>query len=352
MVTDEGDGISPMGSALNTTAAVSDSLDELFENYFEWKLKTYPEWATSEHIRGYNNLVEDFSMEAIRNKVEKCKEFYDRSKKLNPKSSDYKIYQKILEDEILPCINNFRLKSYLFPPVNIMENIAVLYPKLIKDTDLDSLRDYQDLLQRLSNLPRLLDQILELLRTGLQEGVVFAKESLQGVDEKFEKLQGPVNESIFFSRFRDMSGSLGRHVVDRIQTSAFNLTENEILPKFRVLQEFLRYEYSPKLRQTPGISSIPNGEEFYKANLQFHLGSDISPAEIKQFGEDEISRLIEGCKTIISDLGHNMTFKEFANFIREDKSQHFSSGDEALETYREKFRLSMSKLLISSPVTC
>ena len=276
---DEGDGLSPMGTALNTTT-LTDSLDEVFEDYFVWKLKTYPEWATSEHIRGYNNLVEDFSMEAIRNKVEKCREFYDRSRKLIPKDSDYKIYQKILEDEILPCINNFHLKSYLFPPVNIMENIAVLYPELITKTDLDSLRDYQDMLERLNKLPRQLDQILELLKMGLKEGVIFAKESLQGVDEKFEKLQVPVNESIFYSRFRDMSGSLGRHVVDRIQTSAYNLTENGILPKFRVLQEFLRYEYSPKLRQTPGISTIPNGEEFYRANLQFHLGSDISPQEV------------------------------------------------------------------------
>ena len=40
-----------------------------------------------------------------------------------------------------------------------------------------------------------------------------------------------------------MPGSLGRHVVDRTQTQAFNLTQNEILPAFKRLQEFLKYEY-------------------------------------------------------------------------------------------------------------
>ena len=40
-----------------------------------------------------------------------------------------------------------------------------------------------------------------------------------------------------------MPGSLGRHVVDRSQTQAFNITQNQILPAFRRLQEFLKYEY-------------------------------------------------------------------------------------------------------------
>ena len=37
VVTDEGDGVSPMGSALNTTT-VSDSLDEVFE---DWPLQYF-----------------------------------------------------------------------------------------------------------------------------------------------------------------------------------------------------------------------------------------------------------------------------------------------------------------------
>ena len=44
---------SPMGEAKAVTScggreAVNETLSELFEDYFQWKLHTYPEWATME----------------------------------------------------------------------------------------------------------------------------------------------------------------------------------------------------------------------------------------------------------------------------------------------------------------
>ena len=83
----------PLGSALQG----NETLDQLFSQYFQWKLETYPEWATLEGQQGYNHLVEDFSMEAIKNKVEKCQEFHARSRKLSASSEDEKLYKHVLE---------------------------------------------------------------------------------------------------------------------------------------------------------------------------------------------------------------------------------------------------------------
>ena len=87
----------PLGSALQRNATLE--LEEIFREYFQWKLQTYPEWATLEGQPGYNHLVEDFSLEAIKKKVEKCQEFYDRSRKLSASSEDYKLYKQVLEVE-------------------------------------------------------------------------------------------------------------------------------------------------------------------------------------------------------------------------------------------------------------
>ena len=187
----------------------------------------------------------------------------------------------MLQAEVLPCVEGFQYKGYLFPPVNKMENIAQDYPQLVARARLDSVRDYEDLLARLTKLPAMIRQITALLRLGIKEGVTFAKESLAGVDERFEALQVAAQDSIFYSRFRDMSGSLGRRVVGRLQAAAFNLTEAELLPAFRELQLFLRHEYSPQLRASPGISAVPRGAEVYRAALRLHLGSDISPQEVR-----------------------------------------------------------------------
>jgi len=333
----------PLGSAMQT----NDTLDDIFGEYFQWKLQTYPEWATLEGIGGYNNLVEDFSMEAIKAKVKKCQEFYERSRKLRASSEDYKLYKEVLEAELLPCSDGLKYKGFLFPPINFLEGIQTTYPRLVSEkkyTKLGSLQDYQDLLERLSKIPTMISQIIELLKIGMREGVTYARESLTGVDEQLEKLQVNAEDSPFYLRLRDMPGSLGRHVVDRTQSQAFNITRDQILPAFKRLQEFLKYEYSQKLRSPPGVSSIPDGGEFYSATLRWHLGTSLTPEEIQNLGFEEVQQIKEQVMANINEMGLNMTFREFADQLRNDETQQFKTADEALNTYKAIITEANSKL--------
>ena len=222
-----------------------DTLDKLFQDYFQWKASTYPFWATSENIDGYDDLVNDYSPDRFRTRAVQCREFLTRSKNLQADSHDNELYQKIFESEVAACADGDKINNW-FAPVNVMENVAVDIPRLIEKTPLDSIRDYENLLSRLQKVPDMIRQIKDVLRMGIKEGATYAKESMKGVDAAFEKLQVGAEQSVFYAKFRDMSGSLGRRVVDRLQTTAYNLTENEILPAFLDLQEFLRYAKSNK----------------------------------------------------------------------------------------------------------
>jgi len=324
----------PLGSALNKT----DTLEQLFDDYFQWKLRTYPEWASIEGFKGFNHLVEDYSFEAVKDKEANCKHFLERNSNLLAKSSNEEIYQNIFQAEVEPCISGMKHKGYLLPPVNFLEGIQTVYPRLVSDpkkTQLQSKKDYDDLLARITGLPGMIDQIIELLREGMAQGVTYSKESLGGVDLQFEKLQVQVNASEFYVRFRDMPGSLGRHVVDGLKTSAYKVVEEKVLPAFKRLQEFLRFEYSTAYRAEPGISSIPGGLEFYNSVLRWHISTDQTPQEVHDIGLVEVSHIQEGVKDLIQQLGQNISFREFASLIRADVSQEFDSEFEALATYQK-----------------
>ena len=129
-------------------------------------------------------------------------------------------------------------------------------------------------------MPHTSCQVEALLREGVVQGVTYARESLRGVDEQFEKLQVPVNESDFYVRFRDMPGSLGRHVVSRMKDESFALVEDQLLPALRKLQDYLKYEYSRAVRGEPGVLSNQGGKEFYTAVLRWHTSTDLSPQEV------------------------------------------------------------------------
>merc|ERR1712088_482318 len=338
---------SPMGEAKVAAScggreALNETLSEVMEDYFQWKLQTYPEWATLEGFPGFNHLVEDFSMDGILAKGEKCQEFLDRSCLVGEqptKGSTAVMHKNIFETELRTCVNGMRHKGFLLPPINFLEGLQVEYPRLISDrkrTPLGSLKDYEDLLARLKLLPRMVKQVEALLREGANKGVTYARESLKGVDAQFEKLQVGANESDFYVRFRDMPGSLGRHVVGRMQSESYATVAEELLPALRELQEYIKYEYSSRVRSHPGVFSMQDGRDFYDAVLQWHTSTKMTPQEVHDMGVEEVATIRSGVDQLLVQLGAgNKTFQQFATEARSDPSQRFSSREEALGTYRQ-----------------
>ena len=47
----------------------------------------------------------------------------------------------------------------------------------------------------------------------------------------------------------------------------------------------------PSTRKNVGVSSLPNGTEFYEACLRWHLTLDLTPEEVHQLGLKEVSRI-------------------------------------------------------------
>ena len=110
------------------------------------------------------------------------------------------MYTILSQAEVEPCISGMKHKGYLLPPVNFLEGVQVAYPLLVSDpkkTQLESKKDYDDLLARITGLPGMIDQIIELLKEGMAQGVTYSKESLGGVDLQFEKLQVQVRYGSF-----------------------------------------------------------------------------------------------------------------------------------------------------------
>ena len=230
-------------------------------------------------------------------------------------------------------------KGYLLPPINFLEGFQVVYPRLISDkkrTPLGSLKDYEDLLTRLKQLPQMVRQLEALLREGVKQGVTYARESLGGVDAQFEKLQVGANNSDFYVRFRDMPGSLGRHVVGRMQSESYATVAEKLLPAFRQLQDYIKYEYTSQVRGSPGVSSMQGGRAFYDAVLQWHTSTQMTPQEVHDMGLEEVAAIKEGVDQLFVELGvKDKTFQQFASEARTDPKQRFSTREEALSTYRQ-----------------
>jgi len=329
------EGQSPLGSA----RAAGNEAQTLWREYYEWKQATYPEWSTTNGVNKYDDMVEDFSLEGIKNKEEMCKQFLERGELLEGSLSGQNvIYMDVFLSEVRTCVEGFKFEGYLFPPINNLEGVQIEFPRLVREkklTKLNGPKDYENLLKRISKIPVMLDQITILLKMGMDLGITYAKESLSNMD--FERLQVQVNASDFYVRFRDMPGILGRDFTSTMKTKARDIVENKVLPSFKKLGDFIKNDYSLKLRSTPGVSSISNGQAFYSEVLKWHISTNQTVQEVHDIGIQEVDKILKGVDQVIQKLGKNVTFRQFSNEIRSDPSQEFSSKQDALRFYSNLF---------------
>ena len=50
-------------------------------------------------------------------------------------------------------------------------------------------------------------------------------------------------------------------------------------------------EYMKKTRAGIGVSSLPDGDNYYRAALKWHLSLDMDPEEVHQKGLSEVARI-------------------------------------------------------------
>ncbi|GIY43758.1 uncharacterized protein CEXT_485991 [Caerostris extrusa] len=80
-------------------------------------------------------------------------------------------------------------------------------------------------------------------------------------------------------------------------------------------------KYRSHARADIGVSSLPNGEDFYQHQLSYHLtDTNVTAQQIHDMGLQEVERITKEMDEVIKSLGLNMTHKEFIDAIRNNDS--------------------------------
>ncbi len=78
-------------------------------------------------------------------------------------------------------------------------------------------------------------------------------------------------------------------------------------------KDYVFGEYVNHARQSIAISSLPDGDAFYQACLDFHTYPGLTAEEIHNIGLEEVKQLKEGVLALAESMGEDkyITFKEF-----------------------------------------
>ncbi|KAL1417313.1 hypothetical protein MTO96_006191 [Rhipicephalus appendiculatus] len=309
---------------------------ELFEEFWQWRLKDSPEFATMVGFHGYDHLLESYSVKSFQDRKEKVQYFLKKAKELLPKLEDQwsQASLNILIDGLDGYLRGLNTHGHLYP-ISFIEGVHVDIFQTIDYMVFNTVEDYKKLLSRYEKLPKQLEEITELMKEGIRLKKTAHAVSMKNVLERLTSFEGPAEKSEFFQRFQKYPDAISEQDRKFLKQDALKVIESSVLPAFSKLRKFIKEEYMLHLRPEIAATSLPDGETYYKECLRYHLELDLTPQEVHQLGLDEVKRISDSMKQIIKSLGSDASPKEFSEMIRNDSSFLCQSSEEVVRMYEQ-----------------
>src|ERR1700704_560776 len=142
----------------------------LFEEYYQAELKAHPERATSYGDYRYNDRLDEYSLAAIESQHARDQGFLARLEAIPTAGLPEQdtLSHEVLRSTLRQRIENYGFKEYEMP-VNQMDGPHLRLADLPLAVPFDSVKQYQDYIARLHQIPRVFSQTEEVLRAGMKD---------------------------------------------------------------------------------------------------------------------------------------------------------------------------------------
>jgi len=246
-----------------------------------------------------------------------------------------KISQELLFFVLQDKIDTHTFKMYLNPITN--ESAFHLNLSKMANRTFKNKKQVKEYFKQLENLPKRVDYNIALLRAGVKKGISQPKAVFNEYEKTYDKhIVSDVTKSEFYKPFYKLPTLLSSALKDSILGAAKVSVQKNAINQYKKIKTFFEDEYFPNTRKGLGVSTTPNGKEFYQNRINYYTTSTKYTAEdIHQIGLKEVARIKAEMEQIIKDLKFNGTFAEFLKFLRTDDQFYAKTPKELLMFARD-----------------
>jgi uncharacterized protein (DUF885 family) len=343
------------GSSQGTVESRLAAQNALFEESYEYSLKTHPERATAYGDYRFNDRLDEYSLAALQDEHASDEGFLAR---LNAIAITGFSEQDALSHQVLARTLEQRIKNYEFKefemPLSQMDGPHVHLADLPLAVPLDSVKQYEDYISRLHQIPRVFTQTEEVLRAGMTDKLMPVRFLLEKIPAQ---CQGVIVANPFLLPTKRFPVAIAASEQQRLSKEIGDAVTNEVLPAYRAFAEFVATEYAPHGRTTLAVTVLPDGRERYLNDIRSRTTvSDLSPDQIHQIGLREIDRIEADMLTIARQEG----FADLASFrdsLKTNAKYKPASAEQIVDDFRRYIAQMQPKLpelfgfIPGSPVT-
>ena len=301
------------------------ALNAIFQEYWEAQLERDPEYASILGDKRYNDKVTDQSVKAENDWLARKQGYLLRLAAIDPAglTDQEKLSRELLLREFTEDMEAADFKEWEMP-VNQMDGIQTEFPQLAEELAFTTVKDYDDWIARLHQIPQSFSQVTANMSIGMDDGRMPPKFLLEKVLDQVKELAAEKPEdSPLAMPLQKFPASIPAAEQQRIRAETLDAIGKEVLPAYIRFQRFLEASYVPAGRLQPGISALPDGAKFYQFLIRRTTTTDLTAGQLHQTGLDEVQRDEAEMLAIARKLG----FKDLASLRASLKTNPKLRGD-------------------------
>jgi len=237
----------------------------------------------------------------------------------------------VLQDKI----DQHTFKMYLNPITN--ESAFHLNLSRMGSQEFKNKKEVIEYLEQLENLPKRVDYHISILKAGITAGISQPKAVFYEYNKTYNKhIISAVTKSEFYKPFLKLPTALSSTFKDSVLSVAKKSVQKNAIDQYKKIKNFFENEYFPNTRKGLGVSTVPNGKEFYQNRINFYTTSSKYTAEdIHTIGLKEVARIKADMMKIIAELNFKGSFADFLKFLRTDAKFYPKTPKELLMFARD-----------------
>jgi uncharacterized protein (DUF885 family) len=313
------------------------ALRSLGDDYWQWRLRQFPEAATWLGDNRYNDRLTDLSRAAIDERKADLRAFLARTKAIDAGAL---AGQDVLSHELLRYELQLAVDGQRFPSeVMVLDQLdgpQLGFAQLVGVTPVRNADDYRAYVARLAAYAGYLDQVTALLRDGMKRGWVQPNGPLRSIPEQIQgQLVDDPTKSLYFAPFDRMPASIPPDERERLRAAGRAAVAEHVLPALAKFRDFVRDTYLPAGNRAIGASTLPEGRAFYAYSIRNQTSTALSADSIHRLGLAEVARIRAAMDSVVRQVGFRGSFPEFLKMLRTDPRFYYTKPEELLIAYRD-----------------
>ena len=289
------------------------------------------------------DVSEAFALESFRldDGILEILEQYDRSMLSASDRLTYDVYAWVLDDQLRA--REFR--NHVYPVHHMFTAIHNDVRFFFTEAHpLVTVQDAENYVARLRRVEYKIDQAIEALDRSRREGIVLPSIMTDWALSTIDVIaRGSATRVPFYTRLdRDLrervrEGVLTERRRQALQNEAADILDERIIPAYQRLREATAQNRSAALAEV-GVGSLPNGAEYYAAQLRHHTTTELTAEEIHMTGLREVDRIESEIRSKFMELGYSPDLTLETLFGRLAEDDGWVPATEVVATYEGMIR--------------